>query len=269
MSGTSETKNKILKMLQEEDMRLIDIYPRLKLTSTTTIQHLRELERMGLVRKIPDQHFRNIKYYTLNRDGGSGNGIGMGYGKDRKIHRSLTIPFAILLICGALLLYFLTLEGNAHTANTNGTVELFLADPPNVPNGTQDLSITYGPIYAYLNSSGNISRAEIGNGGTINLMSVTNNSRMIANTELASGLCIGAITFNITSAAIEVNGITYPVELPNRTLMFHIDNELIMQNRTMALLLEVSPTVTYVKGKSGTAFSMEESTRAMAMHNMT
>lgn len=63
MGKTLETKKKILKMLRERDQTISELSRSLNLSTATVSQHIGELQRMGAVEKVDNEHFKRLKYY--------------------------------------------------------------------------------------------------------------------------------------------------------------------------------------------------------------
>lgn len=66
MSKTLETKRKILNLLKKREMTITGLSEELGLSTATISQHMEELQRMGAIEKIDNEHFKKLKYYRLN-----------------------------------------------------------------------------------------------------------------------------------------------------------------------------------------------------------
>ena len=113
---------------------------------------------------------------------------------------------AVLVIAS---IYFTFRFANLQTGN----VLVTLTDPPIVPTGTQALYMNYSSVsvsYLSHNSSG-ISMSNIT--GKIDLISLGNSSTVLANFNIPNGSSIQSVRFNVSSAYIVINNISYPVFL--------------------------------------------------------
>ncbi|EET90088.1 MAG: winged helix-turn-helix domain-containing protein [Candidatus Micrarchaeales archaeon] len=66
MSGTLDTKKKIVSMLRKKSMNITEISRDLGLSKATISQHISELEAMGVVEVINNPHYRKVKYYRVS-----------------------------------------------------------------------------------------------------------------------------------------------------------------------------------------------------------
>ena len=65
MSKMLETKNKILALLKRRQMTISELSRELKLSTATVSQHMDELQRMGSIERVDNQHFKKLKYYRI------------------------------------------------------------------------------------------------------------------------------------------------------------------------------------------------------------
>ncbi|MFI5412460.1 MAG: winged helix-turn-helix domain-containing protein [Candidatus Micrarchaeales archaeon] len=68
MSKTLETKKKILNILNKKEMTTRDLSRELNLSAATVSEHLDDLQRMGAVEKIDNEHFKKLKYYKTKEN---------------------------------------------------------------------------------------------------------------------------------------------------------------------------------------------------------
>lgn len=66
MSKTLETKKRILSLLKKREMTRAELSRELGLSTATISQHMEELQSMGAVEKIDNEHFRKLKYYKAS-----------------------------------------------------------------------------------------------------------------------------------------------------------------------------------------------------------
>ncbi|MGC8671865.1 MAG: hypothetical protein ACP5TJ_03170 [Candidatus Micrarchaeia archaeon] len=136
-----------------------------------------------------------------------------------------------------------------------------LTDPPQVPNGTQSLNILYSGVRVYFTSNSGISFIESPSSGTINLLSILNVSKTIANVSLPANSVINTLQFNISKASIQINGNVFPVALPNSTIAVHLAGAV---RSSSSILADLSPTViTIITNTSAPLFVMVPSVKAV------
>lgn len=63
MSKTLETKRKILNLLKKKEMTISGLSEALNLSTATVSQHIDELQNVGAIEKIENEHFKKLKYY--------------------------------------------------------------------------------------------------------------------------------------------------------------------------------------------------------------
>lgn len=65
MGKTLETKKKILNLLRKNNMTITELSRELNLSTATISQHLDDLQRIGAIEKIDNEHFKKLKYYKV------------------------------------------------------------------------------------------------------------------------------------------------------------------------------------------------------------
>ncbi len=180
----------------------------------------------------------------------------------------LIIGAAIVVILIALLFAFG--HGAASTSQTGGTNQLAvqLTDPPQVPNGTQSLVITYSSIEAHVESGASAGWIYSNGNGSINLLSLINLSQTIGTINVPNNTQVNTLRFNITSAKITINGTTYNVTVPSSQISANIEGSNVT-NRSTGLLLSLSPTIVTILTANSTVFVMVPSVRAVVLPNGT
>jgi len=93
MTKTLETKKKILNLLKKRQMTITGLSEELGLSTATVSQHLDELQRMGAVEKIDNEHFKKLKYYKATEQASP------------MVIKYVLGALAIVIIASALLLY--------------------------------------------------------------------------------------------------------------------------------------------------------------------
>lgn len=153
------------------------------------------------------------------------------------------------------------------TSVPNDNVLVALTDPPVVPAGTQALYINYSSVsvgYSGHNASGiAVSTAA----GSVNLMSLSNSSIILAGLSIPNGANINFVKFNVSSSSILINGASYPVFLPSGSITVnHLSSGSSVVNGTITLLLDLSPTVISVNTSNNTRlFILVPSVKAISV----
>jgi len=141
------------------------------------------------------------------------------------------------------------------------SVLLQLTDPPEVPNGTQSLNITYSNVYVHITGPNATRWVSANTSGKLDLLTIVNISKTIGSVVIPKNTTIDMMKFNITSASISINNTAYPVALPNSTVLVHIAGRV---NASSTLLADLSPTVvTIVTNSSTPVFVMVPSVKAV------
>ena len=68
MSKTLETKKKILDLLKEREMTVTELSQILGLSGPTIAQHISELQAMGAIEKMDNEHFKKLKFYKMKEN---------------------------------------------------------------------------------------------------------------------------------------------------------------------------------------------------------
>lgn len=261
MSKTSETKNRILGLLAKEDLRLADIYPRLNLSPATVLQHLKELEDIGAIKKVDDPHFKNVKFYSLNdkETFQSGNTISLGEkSKTGLLLMSVVLVSAIAIGAAALL-------SHAWVHTGKGTFEVQLTDPPDVPAGTQALFVNYSSVYILVGGSSGRNWIGINTTGNVDLMSLTNRSFNIAQISLPSNTQIYGARLVLDNSELIMDNLSYPVKLRYNNITVSTPSMNVEAGRFSGVLLELLPIVNETDNST---YYLNASMKAMAMDNM-
>lgn len=267
MSKTSETKDKILKLLASGDKRLTDIYPQLGLSPATVSQHLKELKEMQFIKETEDSHFKNMKYYTLSNRR-KDNSVETNPDKILK-PQMLKISIGVVAIAAivvAALLLFISSNGLIPAQSApSSPLSILLTDPPHVPIGTQSLNITYASIEVRITNSTSSHWIGVNATGTINLLSLVNVSTVLASVEVPTNAIIDMAAFNITYAEITVNNVSYTVNVPNNRIVANISKSAKF-NGNSSLLLDLSPTILTLYTDNATLFELAPSLNAMMVN---
>jgi hypothetical protein len=155
---------------------------------------------------------------------------------------------AVALIAGAA--FFLQ-----SPTTTQGTIDVLLTDPPNVPTGVTAVYVTYSNVAVHVSGAGNQSGWTNSNtAGTIDLMKLVNISTTIASIKVTTGV-YNALRFNISSAEVTFNGKNYTAFVPRALLIVPIPGGISVNATTSsAEIIDMSPTVVNIGSGSTPEF---------------
>ena len=259
MSKTWNTKKKIIRLISKDAKTPSEISTELNLAPSTVSEHIEELERMGAIRQIDNPYIKKWKYYKANPDFETAGVAGL--------KRTSSIPqIAGVLIILLGLVALLTLGTPA--AGAGNQVVFSLTDPPKVPSGTQSLNITYSSIQAHYVESGGASGWVSGTGsGSLDLMSLINTSEVIGTGKIPANATIDAVSFDITSAKIVINGTSYNVTVPSGNLTAKVTGTT-GSGTNSSVLIDISPVVATIYTNSSVVFVMVPSVKAVVLGNV-
>lgn len=139
--------------------------------------------------------------------------------------------------------------------NFGGTkVVIEAADPSMFPVGTEALVISYSNLTLYKNGTTLAGAEKVGGYGSLNLSSLSNYSQTIGVYEINSSDEFDSASFDISSASITINNITYNLAVPNKEVFARFNGVL---GRSMPIvLINIAPFVmqSYGAGNSGLIF---------------
>ena len=146
-------------------------------------------------------------------------------------------------------------SGSSTNGGVNtGVLQLSMIDPPHVPAEVVGVYINYSSIQVHVASVGNESGwHNVTSSGTINLMTIVNNSKVLGSASLPAGT-YNIVRFNITSALVTVKnsagGLSnYTVSVPNGKVQAVIGGGASVQaNGFTKLLVDISPKVNGANG---------------------
>lgn len=135
-----------------------------------------------------------------------------------------------------------------------GTMQLSMIDPPNVPGNVVGVYINYSSIQVHVSNAGNQSGwYNVTASGTVDLMKIVSSSKLLGSASLPNGT-YNIVRFNITSALVTVNSTSgvlsnYTARVPSGMVQSVVTGGVNVQaNTTSALLVDISPRVTYGGG---------------------
>jgi DNA-binding transcriptional ArsR family regulator len=270
MSKNGHTKNEILNIISSENKTMSEISESLNLAPSTVSQHLKELKELGAIEEIENPHIKKWKYYKLNP---KFNYSAYNYNVkneviENKIPRTFYYLFALLATI--VIAYIAISYSGAYSKipqSKMANIPLMLTDPPNVPNGTSSLYIRYSSLSVQTSENNSIQWINSNTSGNINLMSLINTSKIIGNIKLEKNSTVNILRFNITSANITINNVTYPVILPNNQLIAHLTSENKIINSSSGILIDLSPSIITIYKNNSSIFEMIPSMKAITIGN--
>ncbi len=266
MGKTWDMKRRILKLMESGRKTPSEISAALSIAPSTVTQHLKDLERMGAVRESNDEFVKKWRYFELNP---GFNARMMENPEMMRMKAKSKLPYlaaamvAAVFVIGAAAL--LASQPNAAAAQAAAIVPIRLTDPPTVPAGTNALLISYSSLQVHTkgqsNATGWISAS--GN-GSVDLMSLINESEVIGSVKIGANTLVDMIRFNVTSARIVINGTAYNVTVPSGMVTAHIGGAGRV-NSSANLLLDLSPSVVTIYTNTSTIFVLVPSVRAVVV----
>ena len=254
MSKTWHMKKRVLKILSKRPRTPGEISKLLGLSPSTVSVHIAELERIGAIERVENGYAKRWKYYRIKP--------GFNIEKAIRVKEVNMIPLMLMGIAIAAFIgvgAFIGLIPHGGQATTILTIQL--TDPPNVPNGTQALLVSYSSLQIRMRgSSGWITDNTT---GIVNLMSLANVSEVVGKLKVPMNASVGTIRFNITSARILVNGMTYNVDVPNHQLSANVIGVGAAGN--MSVLMDMR---TKIASTANATYMLVTSLKAVAVNNI-
>ena len=254
MSKTWHMKKRVLKILSKRPRTPGEISKLLGLSPSTVSVHIAELERIGAIERVENGYAKRWKYYRIKP--------GFNIEKAIRVKEVNMIPLMLMGIAIAAFIgvgAFIGLIPHGGQATTILTIQL--TDPPSVPNGTQALLVSYSSLQIRMRgSSGWITDNTT---GIVNLMSLANVSEVVGKLKVPMNASVGTIRFNITSARILVNGMTYNVDVPNHQLSANVIGVGAAGN--MSVLMDMR---TKIASTANATYMLVTSLKAVAVNNI-
>ncbi|MEM3781749.1 MAG: hypothetical protein QXT43_02185 [Candidatus Micrarchaeaceae archaeon] len=174
----------------------------------------------------------------------------------------VVIGIIILLLLAYISFYYTKPRISSPVPLTTGyPVMAQLTDPPQVPNGTQSLNMSYAQLRFHVVGSNFSEWLTANESGKVDLLGLVNISKTLGLVSVPANSAVDELAFNITSLSIEINGTEYPVAVPNSTILIHLPRRI---NTSSSILADLSPTVvTIVTNSSVPVFVMVPSVRAV------
>lgn len=167
---------------------------------------------------------------------------------------------AVIIIVIAVLYYLM--KGGFHAGTT--TLAIQLTDPPNVPQGTQHLFITYSALQVHVSNANSSQSGWVSaqGSGTVDLLAVVNATKTIGNANIATNSSINLVRFNITSAQIVISNTMYNMSTPNNQINIAITGTQKLNSSTAAVVIDMFPKVTF----SANSYTLVPAARAIVIN---
>ena len=167
------------------------------------------------------------------------------------------VVLLVIIIAGA----YLIMQNQANLGSNANLAVISLTDPPNVPNGTTSLMISYSAVQAHVVNASSSGWVNVQGSGSVDLLSLLNVSQVIANSGIAANSTINMVRFKVNSANITINGVTSNVSVPSSMITANVSNS---GNSTSHVLVDLSPSIVTIYTNSSTVFVMVPSVKAVA-----
>ncbi len=215
----NDTKNRIVKLLNQKEMTLTELSNELGLAPSTINQHLKELLAVGEVRKIPNEFMTKQKYYEINPnyktriEATAERSSSMGNFNSTVF--KIAGAVAIVIVIGAIL--FEIGQSPIVNAQSTGSGTYFsLSDSPTVAS-VSAVNITVSNAYVHSDTTGKwyaILTAQ----KTFNLINLRNISAELSVANIPVGN-YDQIVLNVTNVTAVINNTETGVFLPSNKLL--------------------------------------------------
>lgn len=154
---------------------------------------------------------------------------------------TLRYGLAAIVIAVAVIGSSLILGPKTVKAQTNFVV--MLTDPPNVPEGTTKLEVTYSNIQLHVKYSDGTSQwVASQESGEVDLLSLVSVSQTIASVNLPTGSTVDKLQFTISSAKATIKDVEYDVDILSKQLIVNL-KETKLDGTNTGALIDLRPTL--------------------------
>ena len=145
---------------------------------------------------------------------------------------------------------------------TPNQLYILLTDPPSVPQGTSSLTVSYDDIGVHVPGTGSKFLSQKVT-GTVNLLNLTNYAKTVAIFNFNNNVSVNQVSFNITSAQIVIDNVTYNVSMQNSRVVVNVTGG---TNSTYGgVLVDLTPSILEVYTAQKSLFVMSPSAMAVPM----
>ena len=135
-------------------------------------------------------------------------------------------------------------KSGSTTNRGSGSFFVSLTDPPNVPQGTSALYVTYSQIQLIVATNGSESMIDVTGSGTVNVLTLINSSIVIGTANLSSGTILKQIKFTISNATITIGGVNSSVVIGESVLTTNVSQT---YSGKEAALVDLQPSITEIQ----------------------
>ncbi|MDE1865349.1 MAG: DUF4382 domain-containing protein [Candidatus Micrarchaeota archaeon] len=181
---------------------------------------------------------------------------------------SKLLMYAALAIVAILVIAYvasISLSGGPWAGGTT-RVAVQLTDPPSVPQGTQQLLVSYSSVEVHVSGSNQSGWVSAQGSGTVDLMGLQNFSETIADASVAANSTINLVRFNISSIKVMINNSTYNVTSPNNQVTVSVTGGQKI-NSSAAVLVDFYPTVNSHASGNATAYVLVPAATAVVINS--
>ena len=161
--------------------------------------------------------------------------------------KKLSLRYGAAAVVLALVIIGTTLYVNPMTTKAQTDFVVMLTDPPNVPEGTTKLEVTYSGIQlhvTYSDETSNWIAAE--ESGRVDLLSLVSVSQTIASISLPTGSTVDKLKFTISSAEATIAGEVYPVKVLSEQLIINL-KKIKLDGATTGALIDLRPRLVEIE----------------------
>jgi hypothetical protein len=160
-----------------------------------------------------------------------------------------------------------TTSSSTYTGPT-GMLGVSLTDPPIVPPGVTDIYISYSSVQVHVGDAGNQDGwYRVADSGSVDLMSLINVSLTLGSAQVQTGV-FNLISFNITSAAVTLNGANITAYVPaNRINVPIVGGIAVNTGNTSGVLVDLSPEVVPYENGTSVSYVLVPEARSLPIPN--
>ncbi len=128
-----------------------------------------------------------------------------------------------------------------------------LADPSFVPNGTTALNLSFSSLNVSVEENNTTKNITVNAKGNVNLLNLTNQSKIIGITGLPNVSIVKRIAINVNNITITINNKTYTVNVPANQIIATVEQRV---NGSSNILVDILPSVITIYSNNSTSFAL-------------
>jgi len=161
--------------------------------------------------------------------------------------KSLTLKYGVVAVILALAVIGTSLHVNPMTANAQTNFAVMLTDPPNVPDGTTKLEVTYSNIQLHvIYQDGTSGWVPAQDSGTVDLLTLVDVSQTIANVKLPTKSAVDKLQFTISSAEATIDGEVQSVNILSDLLVVNIKRT-VLNGTGAGAMIDLRPSLLRIR----------------------